>query len=78
MRRVFQRSSGRLPGSSGRLQNYGIIHNRDNTAAGRQHCSPREEEAILRNPVVMGRFYKAMKDRMGGYEQFRAILANAA
>jgi hypothetical protein len=78
LRRVFKRGSWIVPALNVRLQNYGIIHRDANIAAGRQNCSSGEVEAVLRNPVVMWRFYKAMKGRMWGYESFRAMLVNAA
>lgn len=77
MKRIFQRWSATIP-SGERLVNYGIIHRESNLVAGRQNCQPHEEEALLRNSVVMGRFYKAMKHRMGGFESMRAFWSNVA
>jgi hypothetical protein len=37
-------------------------------------CGTKETEALLKNPVIMGRFFKAMKNRMGTFESTRAAI----
>jgi len=58
--------------------NYGTVQGKNNlmAATGAQMCGPKETEALLKNPVIMGRFFKAMKQRMGAFESTRAFIAD--
>jgi hypothetical protein len=41
-----------------------VIKDTDNRWAPRQHCTNKETEEVLKNPVVMGMLFKAMVKTM--------------